>query len=269
MTESLTACIAGKMIALQFPVLPLVDHWAPFLVKNGEHSIIQTIKEDEIPFQMPFYGVSFLREGLGGRIAQSASDPRVLISYSEDWRHVTASGVPGGELFELIITAFYSRLSRLEPAMLLHASAVRHEKEAVVFIGPSGIGKTTQAELWQKHLDAEIINGDKVFVRIAGDRPVAFGSPWSGSSPYIVNKSAGIKGIVLLHQGPENKIVKLTNLYAFQSLSKHTFFPQWDRLCTANVIQMLGFVLKRTPVFLLTCRPEEEAVQITKRAIWQ
>jgi|GEM_PF-2798822 len=268
MTKPFTACVAGKTIALQFPVLPFADHWAPFLVKNGEPSIIQTIEENILPFTIPFYGVSFFQDKINGRIVQSICDPNVLIRYSEDWSHIVASGPPGEEMFELIITAFYSRLSRLEPSMLLHASAVRHEGEAVLFVGPSGIGKTTQAELWKKYLQADILNGDKVFVRVDRGRPTAFGSPWAGSSPYIVNDHAAMKGIVLLRQGRDNQIQKLTNLYAFQAVAKHTFFPQWDRLCAANVIQMLSMVLMRTPVFILTCRPDEEAVQITRQAIW-
>ena len=268
MTESLTATIAGKAIELQFPVLPFADHWAPFIGKNGKSPIIQTIKMDSLPFAMPFYGVSFIREKISGRIVQSIANPNAFISYDEDWRHIVASGPPGEDMFELMITAFYSRLSRLEPSMLMHASAVKHEGEAVVFIGPSGIGKTTQAKLWKEFFQAEILNGDKVFVLADEGKLHAHGSPWAGSSPYIVNGSAPLKGIVLLRQGPGNEIEKLTNLHAFLALSKHTFFPQWDKLCTANVIHMLNLILRSIPVFVLTCRPDEGAVNIARQKIW-
>jgi hypothetical protein len=268
MIDLLTVSIAGKAIQLSFPVLPFVDHWTPFIEKNGKSPVIQTITKDSLPFAMPFYGVSFLREGLPGRIAQSIANPNAFISYNEDWSHVIAGGPAGEDMFELMITAFYTRLARLEPTMLLHASAVKHEGESVVFIGPSGIGKTTQAVLWTEYLPAEINNGDKVFLVNINDRPFACGSPWAGSSPYIVNDRAPVKGIVLLRQGSCNELEKLTNLYAFLALSKHTFFPQWDKLCTTNVIQMLNFVLKSTPVFLLTCKPDEDAVAIAKEKIW-
>ena len=268
MIKSLTAVIAGKAIELRFPSLPFAGHWTPFIQKDGGPPVIQTITKDEIPFTMPFYGVSFLREKVPGRIVQSVANPNALISYDDDWRNIVASGPAGEDMFELMITAFYSRLTRLEPSMLLHASAVKHEGEAVVFIGPSGIGKTTQAELWKTHLQAEILNGDKVFVTADGRRLYAHGSPWAGSSPYIVNDRAPLKGIVLLRQGPDNEIEKLTNLHAFLALSKHTFFPQWDKLCTANVIQMLNAVLMSVPVYVLTCRPDEEAVSITRQKIW-
>jgi hypothetical protein len=268
MTKAVRARIAEKTIELRFPVLPLANHWGPFLVENGDHSIFQTIEEDETLFAMPIYGVSFYRGGIQGRIARSVSDPDTCMSYSADWAHVVTSGRSRAEMFELIITAFYSRLTTCEPSMLLHASAVKHEGEAVIFIGPSGIGKTTQAELWMAHLQAEILNGDKVFVRLDQQRPRAYGSPWSGYSPYIVNDSAPVRAIILLRQGPVNAMEKLTGPHAFTALSKHTFFPQWDGQCTANVMQMLNFVLISVPVFILTCRPDADAVRLTKQTIW-
>lgn len=268
MIETVQATIANKMIELRFPVLPLTDHWLPFLVKNGEQSVFQTIEEDTHLFTMSFYGVAFFREDIQDRIAFSMSDPHTCISYSKDWANIVACGASEEDLFELIITAFYSRLTFCEPAVLLHASAVKHKGEAILFIGPSGIGKTTQAELWQKHLQAEILNGDKVFVRMDQQWPIAYGSPWSGSSPYIVNDGAPIKAIVLLRQGKSNNIEKLANLNTLMSLSKHVFFPQWDRQCTANATQMLGFIVEHIPVYLLTCRPDEEAVLVTKKTIW-
>jgi len=262
------ASIAGKGVELSFPVLPFVDNWLPFIDKDGKSPVIQRITKDTRPFVTPFYGVSFLREGIPGRIAQSIANPNSFISYNEDWSHIIAGGPCGEDMFELMITAFYTRLSRLEPAMLLHASAVKYDGEAVVFIGPSGVGKTTQAILWKEHLQAEILNGDKVFLIIEKDRPYACGSPWAGSSPYIVNDRAPVKGIVFLRQGPDNEVEKLTNLYAFLALARHAFFPQWDRLSTANAMQMLNFILKSTPVFLLTCRPDGEATAIVKEKIW-
>ena len=50
-------------------------------------------------------------------------------------------------------------------ALLLHSSAVLHGGKTVLFSGPSGAGKSTQARLWQEHLGAQIINGDRTVIR--------------------------------------------------------------------------------------------------------
>ena len=40
--------------------------------------------------------------------------------------------------------------------LLLHASLIKFNEKAVAFAGPSGVGKSTQAELWHTHMGAEI-----------------------------------------------------------------------------------------------------------------
>lgn len=94
--------------------------------------------------------------------------------------------------FTLPLAALCSRFSAFE-TILLHGSFVEYNGNGIVFTGYSGIGKTTQAQLWKKHLGADIINGDKVFIRDFDDGVYAYGLPWKGSSPYCLNKKAPLK----------------------------------------------------------------------------
>lgn len=274
MREPFWAVVAGKTIKLDFPVLPMAEQWSPFLVQKGEEPAFLSIESASAPLCIPFHGVCFYRDSTGGRIAHSLSDHNTVMYYDANWQHVTTYGITASKhfemaLFELMITAFYSRLTFVEQAMLLHASIVKHQGEAVVFIGPSGIGKTTQAELWRQYAEADILNGDKAFIRMEDGRPCAFGSPWAGSSPYTVNDSAPVKAIIILSQGPTNEIKRLTGFQAFTALSGHTFFPRWDERCTANVMQMVDDVFHRVPIYSLSCRPTEEAVRLTRLTIWE
>lgn len=268
MEGSFLANIAGKTIKLELPVLPLADNWKPFLVENGITPIFLSIQYAENPLARHFHGVSFYTNRTNQRIAYSSSDPNTAMFYDEDWQHIITYGALDISLFELLITALYSRLTFVEQAMLLHASFVKHKGEAIVFIGPSGIGKTTQAELWHKTLRADIINGDKAFASMKDQTPYIYGSPWSGSSPYYANDSAPLKAIILLEQGPTNKIQKLTGLHAFSALLKHTFIPRWEKRCTEHAMQMIDTVLQSAPIYFLSCKPTEEAVQLTYRTIW-
>ena len=49
-------------------------------------------------------------------------------------------------------------------ALLLHASLIKYEGKALAFAGPSGVGKSTQADLWRNHLGARILNGDRAIL---------------------------------------------------------------------------------------------------------
>lgn len=50
--------------------------------------------------------------------------------------------------------------------LVLHSSyIVTRQEQGILFSGPSGIGKSTQAALWQRYAGAEIVNGDRALVR--------------------------------------------------------------------------------------------------------
>lgn len=164
-------------------------------------------------------------------------------------------------LSELLMVGFYSHMS-LQSALLMHASAVAYEGKSIVFTASSGVGKTTQVELWAKYKGATILNGDKVFLKREEDGIHAWGSPWKGSSPYAENASAPLRAIVALEQAEENSIQKLEGLEVLEYVVPHVFFPSWDERCEQAVLTFLDQVLGETEVYLLKCRPDESAVEL-------
>ena len=170
-------------------------------------------------------------------------------------------------LTELLMVGFYSHIS-LREALLLHASAVCYKNKAIIFTAASGVGKTTQAELWQEHREATIINGDKVFLTKESDKIIAWGSPWSGSSPYYQNTGAETAAIVVLEQAEENKIRKLSGMELLERVVHHVFIPNWDSQCERAVLDFLDEVLARTDVYLLSCGPNEDAVALLENTIF-
>lgn len=152
--------------------------------------------------------------------------------------------------------------------LLLHASLVEHRGRAVAFTASSGTGKSTQADLWHEHLGAEIMNGDRAFIRRFDDEWRAYGSPWAGSSPYIKNVKAPLAGIVVLRQAPENRIRRLNAAEVMAYLYNNVRYPFWDEEATAASLETLDALIREIPIFLLECRPDEEAVRITRDAIF-
>lgn len=152
--------------------------------------------------------------------------------------------------------------------LLLHASLVEHEGRAVAFTASSGTGKSTQADLWHEHLGAEIMNGDRAFIRRFDGEWRAYGSPWAGSSPYIKNVKAPLAGIVVLRQAPENRIRRLNAAEVMAYLYNNVRYPFWDEEATAASLETLDALIREIPIFLLECRPDEEAVRITRDAIF-
>lgn len=168
--------------------------------------------------------------------------------------------------FTLPLAALCSRFAAFE-TILLHGSFVEYNGNGIVFTGYSGIGKTTQAQLWKKYLGADIINGDKVFLREVGESVYAYGLPWNGSSPYCLNKRAPLKAVIVLRQAKENKIRKLDEFECMEYFMPHVFLPHWDEKSLYWALDTFDSVLEKIPVWLLECRPDEEAVKLTREFV--
>lgn len=184
-----------------------------------------------------------------------------------DWSEVTSFFPASSGMYALPLAAICSKFSYFG-VFLMHASCVDIGGEGVIFTGRSGVGKTTQAELWQKHLGAEIINGDKVFVRETGGEFHGFGLPWKGSCEYCLNKKTKLRGIVVLRQAGENRITRLDAVQATELFMPHIFMPYWDKACLENTFDAFEKIIERVPVMLLECRPDEDAVKLTYNTLF-
>lgn len=185
----------------------------------------------------------------------------------KEWSQVTSYYPTPNGMYALPLAAICSRFSYYD-AFMIHASCVSINGEGIVFAGNSGIGKTTQAELWQKYLGAEIINGDKAFIREIDGDFYGCGLPWKGSSEYCLNKKTKLKGVVVLRQAKENKITRLDEVGTTEYFMPHVFMPHWDEKCLDNTLAILEKMIKKVPVMLLECRPDEEAVRLVHNMVF-
>lgn len=219
------------------------------------------------------YGIRYLSDGdkkIKNVFFSQKDRGQMLYSKTDDYSRLHLqldSNCTNAVLSELLVVGFYSHIS-LQKALLLHASAVYYKKKAVIFTAASGVGKTTQAELWQEHKDAAIMNGDKVFLTKESEKIVAWGSPWNGSSPYAQNIGAEVAAIVVLEQAEENNIRKLSGMELLEKLASHVFIPGWDSRCESAVLDLLDEVLAGTDVYLLRCGPNEDAVTLLENTIF-
>ena len=186
---------------------------------------------------------------------------------NDDWSECTVYGDNFSDSeYSLPLAAICSRLA-LFNTIFVHGSFVEYNGNGIIFVGYSGIGKTTQAQLWEKYLNATPVNGDKVFLRVVDDVVFACGSPWRGSSEYCVNKNVPLKAIVILNQAEENEISGLNAIECMKHFMPHVFFPHWDEKCKVKALDTFNDIIEKTPVWLLKCRPDEESVLLTKNTV--
>lgn len=163
--------------------------------------------------------------------------------------------------------ALYGNLIR-RSTLVMHSSLIDCNGNGILFTGPSGIGKTTQAELWQRFRNAEIINGDMTFVHREGNGEFyAYGSPWHGSSEYCVNKRLPIKAIIVLGQSRECTIKELNGREMLTQVFPEVMLPDWFEGCKELGLGTLDGLLKHIPVYKLECTKDAQAVEIVEKKL--
>lgn len=146
--------------------------------------------------------------------------------------------------------------------LILHSSFIRWQGQGILFSAPSGTGKSTQASLWEEHMKAEVLNGDRAGIRYVDGRWMAFGLPYAGSSHIYKKESAPIRAIVVLRQGPENVIWPMATAAALRALFPEFSAHRWSPVFMNKVLDIATAMLREIPVYCLECRPDYGAVQL-------
>lgn len=152
-------------------------------------------------------------------------------------------------------------------AIVLHASLIESEYGGILFTEPSGIGKSTQADMWAKYEKVEILNGDRPILKKENENWKAYGSPYAGSSDYYVNKSTNVKAIIVLEQSKTCSIERLKNSRAFLKLYSGMIVNTWRPDFVERVVDLTKDLIEQVPVYLLKCTPDYEAVKMLKSVL--
>ena len=152
-------------------------------------------------------------------------------------------------------------------AFILHGSFIKWQDKGIIFSAPSGTGKSTQADLWEKYENAEIINGDRSGIRKMDGKWIAYGLPIAGSSGIYKNKKAEISHIIVLKQGKENKLTQLSPREAFIKLYSETLVHTWDKEFQENIINMITDMVQNVRIYQYECLPDKSAVEFLKKQV--
>lgn len=197
-------------------------------------------------------------------------DPGAVVMADDLFERITvrANGPEGKR--EAMLLGVYSRLAYFRTLFMHGALIDLPDYGGIMFIGHSGVGKTTQAVLWNKLRGADIINGDKVFLGLREECPgelLAYGSPWTGSSFYCLNRRVPLRAIIHLTRSDRKGIRLLSELEGLSLFMKATFLPSWDVRLTEQVMDSTNDMLPLVPIYDMSCEPDETAVSMVEEAL--
>lgn len=205
------------------------------------------------------------------RKGKSGPRPKAVLTEKTDgfWTAEIAESymeyVKSGEAFTELIPL--DRIANRWDAVMLHSSLIRWHGKGIAFSGPSGIGKSTQAALWKRFENAEILNGDRCGIRKKNQEWFGYGLPYAGSSGIYVNESALLSAIVVLRQAEENRLQRLREKESFSCIYRECYVMNWDRGFLERHVSIIQRLVKEVPVYMLYCRPDRSAVEMLKKEI--
>lgn len=253
--------IINQILDVEFTAIDVLEHWKNFyyngsMLPHIRMRLIHTNKLNRDIEYVPMIGYEHMLV-LG----------KSLMFADRDYRQFYIFNPSGAETFETFAAyAFYTHAIRRQ-ILWIHSATIQVGNVGVLFLGPSGIGKTTQAELWKRYQGAEIINGDVGFVQRTPEGYVAWGTPWHGSSPYCENASVPVKALVVLKQAPENALRLLTGFEKVMEVSRSILHPTWLEDGVERCAELMNSMLNDLPVYRLDNRADEEAVQLLAEEI--
>ena len=264
--------VAGHTFAVsgESEVLEKMGNYEPFECESAEPLFALTVESGAVPeytevFRQKEDGTHIIcgRTASGNDVFEFKGRKKSLgcLICSKDYREgrlIMTNGISEMMLNSALMIQF-TLATAGKGTLLFHAAVVSQEGKGYLFLGPSGTGKSTHAQLWLEHIEGtELVNDDNPVVRDG----VVYGSPWSGKTPCYRNVSVPIGGIVMLSQAPYNKIRRLKGIEAYVAVVESIGSKVWDNRIAEGQHQTENTLVSTIPMWLLECLPDEEAARL-------
>ena len=239
--EPFIICIAGLNVQIQPMFLSTREYCKKYLTEK-EAEVSVTVTSEDLRYEQEMLDIEAAEEGLKRR------------KFTDPFLERTA-------IQRKVADALLER-----NVLLVHGSTVALDGAAYMFTAACGTGKSTHTRLWREVFgeDAVMVNDDKPFLEVRGNVVIAHGSPWSGKHGLDTNISLPLKGICILHRGPENVIRPLDAKDAMDMLLHQSYLPEKYRARAAALVEQLARIV---PLWEMFCTKDVQAAVVSHKAM--
>lgn len=263
-------------------VLHIPDHFSRFQVddSHGRADYIYhlTVRSD---FKEPSGKLVFNKDNiqvyqngsLETRVLSFHKDPKAYAMYEEkDRRNIEITFHPD-YLDWMDVDTVFNSLFALERRMyehnmfIIHSAFMCYREHAILFSAPSGTGKSTQADLWEKYRGSYTVNGDRSLLKMTNKGFDSMGWPVCGSSEICLNETHSLATIVFLSQAPVNHIETLDFKSAVKKMMSEMTINYWNPDFVNKAYDFIMAFASNQKIFHLACTPDKQAVACLERKL--
>lgn len=272
-------CIGGLYLELAGPAEAFSEEFEPFAVSHCSKTDMTVEVCTGIPANRK-NGTLILRSS-ELLICDCGDDYLLLFPKAEqiqeawlakDSSHVSFCCLPpfSGNLITDLFHAIrfvYLYLAQRKGLFALHSASILYQNRAWLFSGPSGTGKSTHTNLWNRLLQTPVINGDLNLLSLTPDGPVVYGMPWCGTSGIADPGTYPLGGIVLLKQAGKDTCISLSEDKKALLVMQRLISPSWTKEMLLSNLSFTETLAKETRICRFLCTKEPSAVYTIKEWI--
>ena len=212
--------------------------FAAFTVKPGKSDVTLILTQEEPPAGKEIKSGDIIHRAIpGGWYCYRDTDVSEGLFISDDYTVLRYRG-RSGRLAERYVRMALECLLIRRGYVSIHAAAVAIDGEALLFTGPSGVGKSTRARVWIEAMGAKLISGDRPLLNV--ETLELFGVPWDGKEQCFRNVRLPLRAICEVRRADNPRIRRLSPAQSRRLLVRQCFMPMWDTETT--IIQMQNLI---------------------------
>ena len=147
--------------------------------------------------------------------------------------------------------------------IIFHACGIDDRGSGYLFLGHSGHGKSTMAELWFDR-NVTVLNDDRIVVREKNGEFWMYGTPWHGDFRELSPNGLPIQKIFFLRRGEEKEVVLKNGAEAVAMLLTRSFPPLWDSKGMAYATELCHGIVSKIPCYELSFAPDTKIVDFVR-----
>jgi len=145
--------------------------------------------------------------------------------------------------------------------LLVHGLGVLIDNKVKIFVGKSGVGKSTLAHVFSKNKIGKILSDDRLIIRPCDDGYMVYGTPWHGEAHFYSSDSGLLDSIHFLRHALENKAVTLKPQAAASLMYATCFIAGWPRTPGLQfVLNCCADIVSQTRCFDFAFTPDKDAL---------